>query len=301
MKRLQISFYILIGLSIISCSTKEESFQDFNNISKKRLATKVSSIKSLGKVGGITDFLKDSASSNKGENDSLFISQYPLIENHYTINISYDSIVEYVIDSITNDTISTTFIELHETSRDTVDVEQVPRWMYFDDYGGNGQNITSFYVGVPENIVLDKIELQAFVTDTLPTEGYSLLYMGVKHPEFATGPGTNELFFESLYSDTHWLEISEDDLEIIRTEVPIYDEKGQVLLYKPGIAIRVVFFKQFQAPLVGETLDRSFKVRVRLNDQYTIESDFNIHFVTPEVYDDRQCWLGGDPNCQDLF
>lgn len=286
---------------MISCSDQDESLQSDDNIAIKRKVLTISSFKSIGKLGGKTDFIENSSTSNKDSNDSLFISQYPLIENHYTINVSYDSIMEYAIDSITNDTISSTFIGLEETSRDTIDVEQVPRWMYFANYGGNGQNITSFYVGVPESMVLDKIELQAYVTDSLPTEGYSLLYMGVKHPDFAPGPGTNELFFESLYSDTNWLEISENDLEILRTEVPVYDEQGQVSSYKPGISIRVVFFKQFQAPLVGESLDRGFKVKVRLNDMHTIESDFNIHFVTPEVYDERQCWLAGDPECQDLF
>ncbi|UOY08265.1 hypothetical protein L0P88_06855 [Muricauda sp. SCSIO 64092] len=58
--------------------------------------------------------------ATKSRNNTFFLSQFPLVEHRYKINITYDSIPTYEMDSTTRDTLNI-YGEINEIDRDTTD------------------------------------------------------------------------------------------------------------------------------------------------------------------------------------
>ncbi|MCR9226582.1 MAG: hypothetical protein NXH90_04060 [Flavobacteriaceae bacterium] len=283
-----------ISFLTICFSCSKESIQhnkdevDQSSTKTSTVSTRLPSLKFEGGNIGKTTFSKNL--SENGKNNNLFLSQFPLIEQKYEIEIQYDSIIEYEIDSISLDTISiNTYIA--EISRDTIGYSTGPKYMPFDD-----KNFENIYIGNIDTNDSTKIYFQWDEMEYFDPSVYGLLFRCAEQDTLSEGEVISGCWAGS--SDIKDI----DRLIYEQDSIPIYDDFGNVSEMVNGISINVNI-RHFQV-LEVEEITRNFRItihQVTPTDSIAVSNDYTLKFVPKEIYEDRLCWLAGNPECIDKF
>jgi len=275
---------ISIFLTILSCSKEDTSevYQtDGNKISSTISSTSVVRLQSLinkGNLGGRTQFQKQSASKN-GKNEGLFLSQYPLIEHRYKMNIQYDSFTEHIIDTITQDTLYT-YTRLEEVSRDTFGFKTGKLWVGYEQLYK-----VDLYIG---NITTDSVRIRWEETDGLVGAVVGNLY------KYAVGNTVDVVGAYGTIDDFKYLR----DLEHEETNIPIFNENGRVTDSVSGVKVPI-YMKHM---LIYDNKEVTRKFRLTIYDgENVVFNDYEVYFIPYETYLKRMCWLEGKPMCADMF
>lgn len=273
--------FLLLSVTIISCSKEDSGPQT----TKSKSVTKFSKSASSGFEGGVTTFAK-SGNSSTGKNEGLFISQYPLAEFRNIQEVVYDSITEFEIGAVTNDTISTS-TKIIEVSREfTGEVVKGSLWVPLESTYNS-----ELYVGIPENMAdsISTLQISVQITDSLDSE---LGYKGILLSLHDLIPDKSYFLYDGFF------EIKPSLYEEI-DQVPVYDDSGKVSGYTSGIVLPN-FRIHHQSDDVSQSITRTFTLQIKSGD-LIVTSDFSIHFVSMDLWSDRNCWLNQDSGCEDLF
>jgi len=249
------------------------------------IATVVSELKFEGQNSGVTVEGVDKSKNltSKAGPDSLILSQSPLIEFKY--NIVND--VQYNIDYTTNvggDTLVIDTVSVTVINRDTISIETGPIWLPFDN-----RNVSELLVGLNTPAIVDTLEVEIEITviDDVPSTS-GLLFV-------VFGDGINE---ETIPA-TSPVTINSNRYEVIDS-VPRFNPQGRIVRYTGGIKIPSFVTRQFQITN-DPVLQRRFLLTMTSSSGSVITNEFAINFCDQETYINRQCWLSGDPTCQNLF
>jgi len=249
------------------------------------ITTVMTELRFEGQNSGITIEGVDKSTNltNKAGADSLILSQSPLIEFKYNIvndvqySINYTTNVEG--DTIAIDTVSATVI-----NRDTISIETGPIWLPFDN-----RNVSELLVGLNTPAIVDTLEVEIEITviDDVPSTS-GLLFT-------AFGDGIND----ETIAATSPVTINSSRYAVIDS-VPRFNPQRRIVRYTGGIRIPSFVTRQFQ--VTSDTLlQRRFLLTMISSSGSTITNEFTINFCDQQTYINRQCWLSGDPTCQNLF
>ncbi|QBA63669.1 hypothetical protein [Muriicola soli] len=300
MKRIYLLLLVIIFL--YSCEKDSSSTTNIQRIEGSAISFKKNAI--VGGKGGATSYNKASSLQNKNVDSTFFISQFPLVEYRYIQEITFDSIPIYEINQDTQDTLNITY-EVNEVSRDTVGFEKGKLWLPLDD-----RNFSKVYIGISEEqLAVAEFYIGVQMIDSIPVEGNGLLFKALY--EYGDVESNGEQI--SITGDSHPFD---SRYYRITNEIPVFNEFGEIVEYKYGIELGSFLLRNFQ---IGETqeLTRSFRLIIASQpdvlptpedpsgteptNNFKIYSDFDIKFIVKEIWNDRQCWLSGTPECQDLF
>lgn len=273
---------LVVVVALCSCNKDNVFVQEEEFVSNVKQV--ITEIRFEGKNSGVTieGINKSSDLTRKGTPDSLIMSQSPLIEFKY--NIVND--VEYSINFTTNvlgdttaiDTVSATVI-----NRDTISVQTGPIWLPFDN-----RNAVDLLIGLNTPAIVDtlEVEIKVEVIDNVPSSS-GLLFT-------VFGDGVND---ETLPADG--VTINSTRYNVVDS-VPRFNAVGKIVRYTGGIQIPNFVARQFN--IEGITfLQRRFLLTMTSSSGSVISNEFAINFCDQETYINRQCWLSGNPACQELF
>lgn len=268
-------FYLLIAILIVSCNKGADELP--NEIVSQTKLTTVNAVSGIN--GGVTTESKSFSLASAGL-DELFLSQSPLVEYQYNIAIDTEEIFTYELDAITGDTINTTSV-INEISRDTLSITSGPIWLPFDT-----SNEVSLQVGLKKEFInpdLD-ITIEVNVVDNIPVSS-GLLFTSLKYDDVTLATDSDVIITDAIY--------------VIATDIPKYNVNGRVINETDGIVIPRFAVRQFFVSDVD--LTREFELTITTSDGSVVVAPFSIKFVDTQIYNDRQCWLNGEPQCKDLF
>jgi hypothetical protein len=274
---------LLVIVAITSCNKDNDLLQSKEFTST--ITTIISELKFSGQNSGITVEGKNINTNftNKRGPDSLILSQSPLIEFKY--NIVND--VEYDITFTTNEVGDTTAIDTTAArviNTDTLSIQTGPIWLQFDN-----RNVSELLVGLNTPAIVDTLEvkIEIKVIDNVPgTSG--LLFV-------AFGDGIND----ETIAATSPVTINSTRYAVIDS-VPRFNAVGRIVRYTGGIKIPSFVTRQFQITN-DSVIQRKFLLTMTSSSGSVITNEFAINFCNQETYINRQCWLSGDPSCQNLF
>jgi len=276
---------LLITLLVVGCS-KEDTMGPIM-VTKSKTITK-NKLASVGFNGGKTEV--GSSSSGKS-NSEMFISQFPLVEYRHIQEIKYDSIITVVVDSISNDTISSNY-ELVEISRDTVEVKTGP--IYWPFRANDNALFMQIYVGVNMETV-NKDEVSIKIENILGNPNETQTSLSLRDPSDPFGKNGAHVVTLAMTQENHLPENYYEEVD----DVPLYNEEGKIIGYQPGIKLFLFdLFKEYEG-----LNEQHFKYRftIRTSSTSSVSIEFPVIFVPRNIYDDRQCWLANESGCEDLF
>lgn len=279
----KILFVIAIIFSIMACNNDD----DINNPIIVDTGNTIKYTETIinGGQGGKTVGL-NSNKSLRSKNNSFYLSSYPLLEQRYIIEKSYDSVPTHVIDTITNDTISTSY-EVFISNIDTVDHKTGKLWLPYDDF-----NVFNLYLGIDTTTLKDRTLMMTLnILDSLKIPEHGLLFSAI-----------------NLYSPSEWGDLIDKHPIILDSTkydivdyIPIYNEFGNIESYGSGIRLNDVLLRQYDIVLESNSSSLRHIELVIEDSTYSISSEFKLQYVEEDEYLRRLCWLSGSDDCKDYY
>ncbi len=279
-------FGTLLFVLIVACSSESEKEDLGNHTIIKKKIQQFSELASSGYGGGVSSYSSGITSKSRSSDSTLFISQFPLAEYRRIHNIAYDSIIEYEIDTLSNDTISVNTSVIEVSKEFTGEVVVGDLWVPYEGYF-----TSQLYVGIPQSVLdtIQKIKMAANVTDSLAQEpAQGGISISLHNPDID----------QSYYLFDNLLEI-DSALYVKSDRIPVFDRIGELKGYSTGL-ILPRFRLYHQSDDVSVPITRTFTIEFKFGET-TLSSVFSIKFVSEEEWFNRNCWLNQELECMDLY